>query len=87
MKKPTYNPKKKKPIAINSLIVDYGLKSTIMPYRVSLEKFYEKEITSLLSWCEKMLVQDTFYLSSGWPGYMYFLHEEDAFIFTLQWTK
>ncbi len=85
MKKPTHKPKKKKPIPISSLIVDYGLKRVIMPYRVSLENYYDAQINEMHAWCYKTCKPDTYYQAGGWPGYMYFVRDKDATLFRLRW--
>ena len=47
MKKPKKK-NKPKPIPVSSLIVDYGLKRVIMPYRFSLENCYDAKVAEMI---------------------------------------
>lgn len=84
MKKP--KKKKPKPISVRSLVVDYGPKRVIMPYRFSLENYYDSDIDEIHKWCSSTFKPDTYFQSGGWPGYMYFLRARDLTLFTLRWS-
>lgn len=87
MKKPKNKKKIVKP-AKTSLIVDYGLSRIIMPYRVELYKYYTVDFAKIRAWCEKTFKQDTWkFADKTGMGWVYFIHEKDATMFRLMWSK
>ena len=56
MKKP--KPKKPK-IPKGSLIVDYGLKRVILPYKYPLDLYNNKELLIISEWCKKTFPIDS----------------------------
>lgn len=82
MKKPK---KKSKPIPKDSLIIDYGQYRIVMPYRVSMEKYNNRDIAIMFRWCEETFKADSFRRTNGWPGYIYFVDESAATMLKLRW--
>ena len=82
-------PKAKKPrakIPKDSLIVDYGVKRVVMPYKFSLDMKNNKDINEMEDWCTAMFKPYTWRTNRGtWPGHIYFVNEKDLFIFRLRW--
>jgi len=82
-------PKTKKPrvkIPKDSLIVDYGNKRVVMPYKFSLDMKNNKDIDEMEKWCTTMFKTDTWRTNRGtWPGHIYFVSEHDLLIFRLRW--
>lgn len=89
MKKP--NPKVKakaqarKAAPKDALIVDYGTTRVIMPFKVSLATYYLKDINLMGEWCQANLAADTWKISAMFPGWIYFVHEQDTTLFRLRW--
>ena len=90
MKKPK-SKRKNKPMPADSLIVDYGLKRVIMPYKASLMHYYTREINEEIKpWCEKTFAVDTWRINVGGDnglGCAYFEHERDLTVFLLRWAQ
>jgi hypothetical protein len=70
-----------------TLIVDYGTNRVEMPYRVSLENFYTKELLDMEHWCTATFKPYTWHKAFTFPGYMYFVKQSDATMFQLRWIK
>ena len=81
--------KAKKPkvkIPKDSLIVDYGIKRVVMPFKVSLDMKTNKDINEMEDWCTTMFKPYTWRTNRNfWPGYIYFENEHDLLIFRLRW--
>lgn len=85
MKKP--KPKKPK-IPKDALIVDYGDKRVILPYKYPLDLYNNKELDIISEWCRKTFPIDSWRVyRSGWPGQIYFLKESYVTMFLLMWAK
>ena len=82
-------PKVKKPkvkIPKGSLIVDYGNKRVILPFKLPIDNYNNKELDVIAAWCEKTFPLDSWRMNrSNWPGHLYFLKEQDLFMFRLRW--
>lgn len=70
-------PKPKKPtvkIPKDALIVDYGDKRVILPYKHPLDLYTNKELDTISEWCKKTLPMDSWRVyKAAWPGHIYFL--------------
>ena len=84
-------PKSKKPkvkIPKDALIVDYGNKRVILPYKHPVDLYNNTELDTISEWCEKTFPKDEWRCSrSNWPGYMYFLKEKYLTMFLIRWAK
>ena len=85
-------PKPKKPKAKTpeeSLIVDYGNKRVILPYKHPIDLYNNKELDIISEWCNKTFPIDSWSVpfASAWPGHIYFLKESYLTMFLLMWAK
>ena len=80
-------PKKPK-IPKDALIVDYGDKRVILPYKHPIDLYNNKELDSINDWCKKTFPIDSWRISrASWPGHVYFLKESYITMFLLTWAK
>ena len=86
MKKP--RPKKPKVrIPKGSLIVDYGDKRVILPYKHPLDLYNNQELSTISEWCDQTFPKDSWRMNkSTFPGYLYFLKESYLTMFKLRWA-
>jgi hypothetical protein len=84
-------PKTKKPkvkVPKDALIVDYGNKRVILPYKYPIDLYNKKELHTIRTWCEDTFPVDTWRVSENyWPGHIFFLKESYVTIFLLKWAK
>lgn len=55
--------------------------------RISLEKYYDREINIMIKWCQDKLEPDSYYRTGQWPGYIYFKNDADLTAFILVWGR
>lgn len=88
MKKPKPRVGRSYKIPKDALIVNYGLKRGVLPYKHPLDVYNNKEIDVISKWCEKTFPTDSWRINrAAWPGYIYFLEERYVTMFTLKWAK
>ena len=84
-------PKPKKPkvkIPKGSLIVDYGDKRVILPYKHPIDLYNNKELDIITEWCKTTFPIDSWRIKrDSWPGHIYFLKESYVTLFLLMWAK
>jgi len=72
----------------DALIVDYGDKRVILPYRYPLDLYNNTELDIIREWCKKTFPIDSWRMHrSGFPGHLYFLKESYVTMFLLMWAK
>ena len=84
-------PKAKKPrvkIPNDALIVDYGLKRVILPYKSPLDLYNNQELDIIDKWCDKTFPIESWRMTrTVWPGHVHFLKESYVTMFLLRWGK
>lgn len=81
-------PKPKIKIPKGALIVDYGNKQVILPYKHPIDLYNNKELDIISEWCKKTFPIDSWRINrASWPGYVYFLKESYITLFLLMWAK
>lgn len=90
MKKPKtrLNTRAKEKPPTDSLIVDYGLRRVVLPYRYRTDMYNNKDLDLICNWCANTFPVGEWYSArNSWPGYMYFLEESYVTLFVMQWAK